>query len=1770
MRAINNKYNFYLPFVYIVIIAALYLYVGLTSISSLHQTNKRNESYSLRPLSSAINQSLYQAVKDLVNIRLRDGSVESLDKIVLPNLNNYEQVLIFLSLLETELTKIRVLRQKIYAESQENVDLDLAYHKIRNIYDKAYTIKLILQKTQGILSDFQPNNEKRTIADYIDKLIIRATQTHKSSPFDLLSQEQVSVLSFKYLNRFKSMEGDKNKFEISRHQIGMHRFPYLPDAISPSEAENPAFAEQRRHDHPQDEFVIALSDNLEIVFYEDTERRLPVNFGQMMCIPANVSHRVINRNNRPAPDTCLKSPLLQLVKADRMLDGVMYGNKRGHIADPILKEEKTAWGQHLIHTFDDLPSRLSLSENYDPTYVNDGHNRVIPQETAPLKVNFNILVVDEGQETPHYNFNPVYEQTQVLRIFPWPKEIPEDWDLESGRTMVRGEIIALDEKGNEIIRKTFAGGDVILLDNSFGNGKPIAKFYIKNASLDTKMILSFIEPDSSSLAENVIRNTSLDMMVFDLDGTLAKTQEPISDETLKQLCILVSQGMKVAVFSAKSRFNIKQRLRVDEIPVALRKHIYVGSTAEGDIYQLDGVHIASLKKSLDSKKSEEILFEVRALPYFKGLREVSDKSVVRKNEYSIIKRDRSIVIGHLNWLAEAEKEKLCQMISDFLEEKGYIDTLTVTMSGGTVAIDVISKKELLEELFRMRMILPERTVVCGDSLNGHGNDRSMLTMAGVVPFYLGHEKADIQFTDSNNRILSLSKKGPEGVIWLLKKFNRIIWLGSGINAPISLAGGKGAGLMELGKIDGIEVPEGFIVMTESYRQYIENNCLHNDVSLFEQLSFKLASIKADKEEGGDPDQIKRLEDALEAARITIQNKILNGVMPQAVELDIENAYKRLQELISEQRLIIVCRSSATIEDIEEASAAGQHKTVLGLDTLDGVLKGIAQVWASLFSKEAVDYRNSLIAKGLKENKYSTLENLNYPKMAMAVVVQRMIQPQSAGVAFNIDIRRKREGILIESIPGLGELLVESKITPDRWLYDSSGQELLERSIVPKNKIMLYSERKKVIEEIDVFVGRQHMPSLTQAQSEEVASSLHKISKHYSDMYRYIDSEFVIDRKGKLYFVQIRPVTEEVDIEVDPICMGVDYASAGDNEYNILDIDGEVASLGGASGRLIIIDFPDSKEPEFDNQGLAYKYVREGDILVTPTTNIGWTRLFSKLGGIVTERGGVMSHTSILARERNVPAMVGAWGICGGIKKFFKKRYIVQQEANGAVIIVDGITLDAINGLIIDRELTLKEDRLSKFIAESTKLLPHDYYSKRSEVAHYKDSNSLEWTGKPEYALSNLQFDLYERAWLKARDRIGLDQETLPIVTGVVTPYAAGKGEGKIGLITPNSGELMHKGQFKVLAVPTHILCDVGDKMRKKGFEWIFEFQKNREKAFNDFTKAVENLSFDNLNLQEVFDAYSDVISYAHLRAGFRRRVVGPLIAEAMDSLPEGIRVFISRVLTMYSTGLFMETTHLRDIEYKELLFTIEFSKAKEIFMGSSPKEAIMLLQRHHPSIYKKLYRHAFSYKLERSQNDDFRNELPLESLIITIRSDLKTGEASLPVNRQFHRTEQGYRDMIEQLNPFILAKDPQFDFKKFRKIMMLAWKIPSQVDMERNLQHRCHNKLRFVLLGIQKIFTSEGILRTDESIFNLTTEEILNLVVTQKALIAKRALQDAAYRESGAMKNPVDFSSKANHVDNDKALTLGVEDLNMPKPGLCNYQTQLQLKQRNFTINTAA
>jgi pyruvate,water dikinase len=448
---------------------------------------------------------------------------------------------------------------------------------------------------------------------------------------------------------------------------------------------------------------------------------------------------------------------------------------------------------------------------------------------------------------------------------------------------------------------------------------------------------------------------------------------------------------------------------------------------------------------------------------------------------------------------------------------------------------------------------------------------------------------------------------------------------------IALVGGKNASLGEMLQHLtglGVKIPQGFIITVEGYTRFIR----------FNNLEAKIKQLV----EGIEPDNIGSLQQA--GARV--RHLIIQCPFPPQMIDQISDAYDALSEKYQQVMADVAVRSSATAEDLPDASFAGQQDTFLNVRGITQLLESVKHCFASLFTDRAISYRHTM--------------GFDHFAIGLSVCVQKMVRSDlgTAGVAFSLDTESGfKDAVVINGSYGLGELVVQGAVSPDEFIVFkptlAKGYEaIIEKKMGVKDKKMVYGEEEG---ERVAIVATTHRERDQFCLSDTMILQLSKwvveIERYYSTLRKTwcpMDVEWAVDGTTReLFIVQARP--ETIHSRRKPGAFTT-YTIQDAGRADKILAKGIAVGDKIASGKVRILQ-------QSGNQDLQALNFEKGDVLVTDMTDPDWEPIMKKAAAIITNKGGRTCHAAIVARELGVPAIVG----CGNITSVLQEAQLITAS-----------------------------------------------------------------------------------------------------------------------------------------------------------------------------------------------------------------------------------------------------------------------------------------------------------------------------------------------------------------------------------------------------------------------------------------------------------------------------------------------------------------------------
>ncbi len=620
---------------------------------------------------------------------------------------------------------------------------------------------------------------------------------------------------------------------------------------------------------------------------------------------------------------------------------------------------------------------------------------------------------------------------------------------------------------------------------------------------------------------------------------------------------------------------------------------------------------------------------------------------------------------------------------------------------------------------------------------------------------------------------------------------------------VSISGGKGANTHILrslsGRITGLNVPDTSILTTFAYERYVLGvQAIRKDIELLDEA-------KADKD-------IKKTSKR-------IRDQILEIKLPEKVTHNINEIFASLGR-------DIIVRSSSNVEDLKNLTAAGQAESFPHLITEKQAQESVLKVWASLFSDGFVAYRTS--------------NNIKHKDASMAVLLQKYISPQAAGVVFSRHPETKRPVYKYTANPGGGAIVVDGIGTPDTWLVGLNGTEILERWI-----------NRKTVKQVDAKEGGtreeaidKEEPALRDDEILELSQVVKPLHHYYreNNLAQDIDIEFVFDIEGTPYIVQARAQSSS-DVEakegsVTHRFKAVDEAAVPEDTPRIVLASGsQVAYTGAVTGELQIISKggPVSARPDA--------------IVVAYHTNNEWNGKFGSLKGVITTDGNPTSHAGQHAQEKRIPCIVGVKGAMETLKEY-DGREVTLDTDKGIVY------LGAMPIIEKSRSLNMWVTKPGEWEEAESQRRDHELFRKWEKTMENRPKVYLkdfegQWRRRSNY-YGYFELDYYYKAW----DRL---TKILNDKFKERRPWVLETQEREFKITTRRS--FFHRVEVNDPKSIFEFITGV-EKMDVKDMQELFDMRWQGFRKMADFMEAIEKI--DDNNVVALVDNLVEIFAWMHM------------------------------------------------------------------------------------------------------------------------------------------------------------------------------------------------------------------------------------------------------------------------------------------------------------------
>jgi phosphohistidine swiveling domain-containing protein len=845
----------------------------------------------------------------------------------------------------------------------------------------------------------------------------------------------------------------------------------------------------------------------------------------------------------------------------------------------------------------------------------------------------------------------------------------------------------------------------------------------------------------------------------------------------------------------------------------------------------------------------------------------------------------------------------------------------------------------------------------------------------------------------------------------------ILWFGEERSTELSLVGGKGASLSILQSVPGVKVPEGFIVTTEIYRQFTASNpALKQELEILDDLSDAWLTAMV-VSEGNTTPEISDLETQISARAARVREKFFETAFSSALYESLMEQYKALSLLVNEADVPVAVRSSATAEDLPNASFAGQHDTFLNQKGEEQILHSVVACWASLFHPHTVQYRNQLrLLLALEKEDQDIAHGLRHSVVKLAVVIQRSLPSAVAGVGFNVNPSGEAK-IHIETNYGLGETVVSGLANPDAWEVDAEAQTLL-ASVMGDKEMKAVAKEDGDVEYLPIPEIDRHRFSIDTERVMEIARSIRTIGEYYQKRfgYKFVDTEFAIDPQGVLYFLQTRPETVFSSSSTIAVT-GIPKENA--IGANMIFHGGSSGYPGARTGRLVYAKTP--KE--------ALEKIRQGDILVTSKTTPEWTIVFPKLGGIIVDVGGVLSHTAIVGREQRIPTLLATG--------------TATKELAGW----DGktVTLDSLNSVVFEGALEIKEGKIEEFLRPE---LQNSGLVQDLEMQIHRIDDEGKWMSRPNMPLTAMQLDFIQKAYDEISERLEL--------------------------IEPLRYKVMNERiyiQIEDAAGKPAAYANLTEALLKWGLDRLEGLFDDRVDTVKQFQELADQFEPTPEMLRQFGELYRNWMVHFLSRGRFGHGAVAILMQEQMKQIPDPalLSTYLHLRFPMANLSYEKEQEHGRIGKELALL---------GIAKNADVEETRALLQAKHPERWQRIADFARSY--EHASAEIMIAPVPydtvLEQILMTLGDEEFEPQALTLTPQQIAKMD------------LLFAQNPDL-----ARTMALAHRHLYQKENEHHIIARAQHQIQEKLLQLGQSLVDRGLLKSPDEVFTLPIEEVAKL-----------------------------------------------------------------------------
>lgn len=712
-----------------------------------------------------------------------------------------------------------------------------------------------------------------------------------------------------------------------------------------------------------------------------------------------------------------------------------------------------------------------------------------------------------------------------------------------------------------------------------------------------------------------------------------------------------------------------------------------------------------------------------------------------------------------------------------------------------------------------------------------------------------------------------------------------------------LVGGKAATLYNLVSTLNVNIPKGFCVSTEVYDAYLQSLKIENLINELNDLS---SQFRLSKET---PQKQKKLKKKIDQLANQIRSRILSGTIDHRYIAEIEHYYKQLSN--NDQPALVAVRSSEITEDSTNLSFAGQYDSYLNQQKLNKVIESLKKVWASAYNSNAVIYRNK--------------NNILHNTVKMAVLVQVMVDAQSSGRAYSIDIETGAPFIMIKSLYGLGEAEASGEVSPDTWIINPNENIIIKRRLGKKHLRFEYnsSQDKTVI--VENSKNQQNAYAITFEQAKKLAKEIKRIHKHFLNLgVENVEVEYAFSKQGDLFIIQVRPETAWFKNR-----QKIFKAVNAEKAKNLLILEGGYMGWGGVvTGPLRVYHSLEEAKVKHKN----------GDIMVVGNTTNIWENFMVASSGIISQENVTSSHAIATAREEGIPSLVGN-----------SRAIELLEKYDGQTVTLDATSQRVYLGAIPEKNLYFPHAIKTTF--SSTEHVSEEEHWKAISMLNLTDidSNNKRWLKRPVAGNRTFQHTINQKAY------------------NWVASYAS----------LPKLGEMrIVNGMLQVPFSQTHHWEEL---LREKDLAYLEWLTNERIKINNEHMQASLDLDYDATSVKRWINSAIEFYGMQNI-SYVLGQVTDELLNHALIQRKLG-EPYLSQVRPSVEAAIYGETLSKKRVRvFRDLIAQINsdpqlLEDLRSVVNGKLNTENT--LKNNHIGFYKKIEQYIKNYRVIESFSIDF-------------------------------------------------------------------------------------------------------------------------------------------------------------------------------------------------------